>query len=1189
MTRIEKIASLYSALTGDADVSSAELHQYAGLSESVTLESISATLTSGSVLNFSAMPVNDMLNYMFINLFGYTQAEVDALRATEAGAAGFQYWVDELANNPEMINVNTIAIALLNGAGAADDAAAATKVASVVTTYEADYPDGGSSEPSVPGETYVLTEGRDNVSGTDDDDTIYGDVGQNDLGAVSNALDSGDVINGGAGHDTIVATLINGNEVDGANATEAPMPRVDSVEELRIQAMEEVTLDANHVTGENHYASEDSRDDLTITNIDITSTQITNDIVFEMKDTQQFSDMEVYFNEQDLKAAPDQTSSNSEFFIQVADGIATQEAPLENLQFDLSFTQGTDTYTFEGITSTDGTYEGLVSALQVAFAQQGLADYTVSLGNEFTEVYYLDEAGNVTNTIPLLNGRTGFYINVSDDEGESFDSIEFRPAAKAGADAVQILAESAIEQDSSVTTYQVESTVIFDNVGRGSNGGEFIVGSTSASNTSTGVEVINVIVENSSVVSDISSTNNALKEITLTNGTVKGDFILANSDFDAGDNDNAYDNVDQANLLKEGLTSITATDFDGDIVLGRDAAIVDLGTLSASVNGDVTYNADLNDGSYKSVTGAGDDTINMALDAAAVIISTGNGTNTVTLDEDGAASTADITGGSGVDTIYGQNAAIAVDAGNGDDVIYAENTGGKAVLSFATSSLTDPVAATEANGGEATIGEYEWLHMSQVQVTLTTAGTAADEYDLGLESALVAIEGSAANGYLTTKADINTAILKAINEDATLSKIASASVDDSGDVLVTYKVDGAQLATSLEVKFYAPETTLSTTVTNAAIAAWEDKYHESDEFPTDTADYATAQTAALAAANAVVESVYGGPEQQTFTITADDVDNGDETITIGTQTWNDFAVDVTAATATAADIATDLDGTDIDGDGNADAVAAAGNVVTVTYFDTGADVVQQASVVDGTTNGLAVADATSVDYVARSAGTDAVNSGSNSVNGGAGDDVIVLSSDAAATDSVVLTNYNQGTDTIIHFDSGSDTLNLSAYLTNTITPNPGSASEASQVQFTSAIAGDAGVHFTANSVTVTTFTDAGFNGLLDTAQDTAEFATLTAAEVEAALEDATSSFDTTINNDLYGTQAAKSILIIENDEQDFADGTEVSNLDEYMVFEVSYDNATVAANAADKDFTVKLVGTLDMEDANSLAATDVLS
>lgn len=1107
----------------------------------------------------------------------------------------------------------TVADALIAAEVTGDDAVAILATVTDTTSRDAalvtaadmapdDVVDGGDVV-SDDDQTVSLDTKANNVVTAGGDDTIYAFVQQNEAGTggIANALSTGDMIDGKGGVDTLDATLINDETVNNT-ADFAVMPVITDVENIRIQALENgiandlVILDTDRTTGEDLYASDKSRADLVITNVNIAADQITKDITIEMKSTQQNSDLAVYFNEADLKTAPDATTASAEFYIQVADGNAQDTTkPLDNIKFDLSFTQGTTTYTFTELSAIGGTYAGLVSTVEAALAEQGLVGYEVATGTDFTA--FTTDSGTDFGL-----DYTGKFVTVTDTNGVQFDDVEFTPSQKSGTALAIILAQSEVDAEVVTVTSSVETTIILDDVGRSSNGGELIVGSTSASDSSTGIDIFNITVENSSVVHDISTTNGTMDKINLTNGTVKGDFVLTNAAYT--NNVETYGNVDNDSFM-DGLANITATNFDGDITLGRDNDIMNLGTLSANVAGDVTYNATMNDaGTHTVVTGAGNDTLAIDLASTNVTVSTGNGTNTVTVDETAGTTTATITGGASVDTINGNDVAVTVVAGSGDDVIYAENTGEKAILKFTTSTLADPVTATDALAGEATIGEFEFLHNSQVQVTLTATGaaantgTAADEFDLGFESALVAIQGSSAAGYLTTEADINTAILKAINEDATLSKIATASVDASGDVVVSYMVDGQQVAASLAVEFYAPATTLSTTITNAAIAAWEETYKESDEFPTDTADYATAQAAALAAANAIVSTLVTADEK--FTVTFDANGTATETLifdTVTTTIADTNGSGVVEATEVAAQVATahaaSATYTVVD-NGNGSVSFTAIGVNTATYMADVTDVITTGTY--GTAKGLVN---NSLSYVVDTQGTtgtglDATNSGANSVNGGAGDDVIVLSSDVLATDSVVLTDYNQGTDTIVHFTTGANTLDLSAYLTNTITDNVGSISEDSQVQFTSIIAGDAGVNLTANSVTVIGFANAGFTSLLDTAAGTtSEFDTLTAAKVEAALENITSTFNTTTNADLYGTQAAKSILIIENDEQDTtnlaATGLdEASNLGEYMIFEVSYANTTVAFNAAN-NFTVKLVGTVDMEDTASLAATDILS
>ena len=61
--------------------------------------------------------------------------------ALDGGTDGFQYWVNELVNNPTVINVNTLTIALLNGADANSFARAVNidEVKSLINNYAKEY------------------------------------------------------------------------------------------------------------------------------------------------------------------------------------------------------------------------------------------------------------------------------------------------------------------------------------------------------------------------------------------------------------------------------------------------------------------------------------------------------------------------------------------------------------------------------------------------------------------------------------------------------------------------------------------------------------------------------------------------------------------------------------------------------------------------------------------------------------------------------------------------------------------------------------------------------------------------------------------------------------------------------------------------------------------------------------------
>lgn len=1161
MTNEMKIASIYVNFSGDTTPTVEEMYPYLELAENFGSAAATAKIiedgTLGDLLFGNALSNADKVTTVFQALFG-----------REPLQAGLDYWVDQLENNSQYVNETTMAQAILRGAEANADQTDWNAIVAESGSLATDLENYTSEEPTVPGESFTLTEGRDLINGTENDDTIYGDVGQNDLGAQSNALDSGDVVNGGAGNDTLYATMMNSNEVDGANANQAPMPRINDVEEIRLEAMESVVFDANHVNNEDHYASQDSRDDLVITNVDISSTQITNDIVLEMKDTQQFSDMEVYFNESDLKAAPDETVGSAQVIIQVADGAQTDASnPIGNMTFDLTFTQGEDTYAFENLESTDGTYAGLVTAIQVALAAEGLTKYSVELAGEFTS---FTTASNKSVDLDY----TGNYITITDDEGEEFTDINFAPEQKAGSPVAILLAQSEVNADEVTTTYMVESTVIFDNVGRGSNGGEFIVGSTSNSNSSTGVERINVIVENSSVVSDISSTNDTLEHITLTNGEVKGDFVLANADFDATDADNQYGNVDQAQLVKEGLTSITATDFDGDIVLGRDANIVDLTTLSASVNGDVTYNATLNDNdNYTAVTGNGADTINITLDDnfieadteydTAVTINSGASNDVITVDEDNTSlenTSATIDAGAGDDVVNGNDVAVTVEAGSGNDVVYAENTGVKALLGVdLTSVYTAGTPATHNAAANLVGAEIHFLAGREVQVTIATDGAAGNNLVNGFESVIGSATIEASNGSaLTTLADLNAAVVKAINENDVLNKIATAYIDENNQVAVQYLVDGVQNVAAVEVEVTNPA--VATSISTAMLNEVRDFYNDSTITSATVLGLYNADLSSTTASDATHEGstivTVAGTVDETLTITI-----GEDVITV------DILAADTAIT-TSAKIA--------------DALIAKGYYAQTDGVDTVSVITDQETLANGTgdaaltVNNDVVLDETAI---ANLVGTDSVDAdNANTINGGSGDDVIVLSSDDTLADTVVWTNYNQGDDTIVHFVSTTDKLDFTSYLTGTVDGNNnGSTSDESEVSLPNTAA--ANDTFTANSINLIQF------NALDAVTATQTFESLTAAQLEAALEADASANIVASTNGIYQANAT-SVLIIEDAAN--ANGAVLGDTDNsgtYKAFEVTYNDTTAAAGTT--DFTVKLIGSFDLG-ADNLVTGDLV-
>jgi hypothetical protein len=123
ISRNEKITILYMGINGYKSIENYnELTTYINLTDKLTLETISSSIMSYSPLKtaYEKLDISEFLELQFSTIFGYTSEEIDAIKKTEEGFLGFKYWENELINNSSMININTLAIALLNGATVAE-------------------------------------------------------------------------------------------------------------------------------------------------------------------------------------------------------------------------------------------------------------------------------------------------------------------------------------------------------------------------------------------------------------------------------------------------------------------------------------------------------------------------------------------------------------------------------------------------------------------------------------------------------------------------------------------------------------------------------------------------------------------------------------------------------------------------------------------------------------------------------------------------------------------------------------------------------------------------------------------------------------------------------------------------------------------------------------------------------------
>ncbi|UXZ55066.1 DUF4214 domain-containing protein [Halomonas sp. 7T] len=971
-------------------------------------------------------------------------------------------------------------------------------------------------DPGVDGETFILTDGRDNITGTDDNDTFIGTVGQNQNGAVSNAFATGDVLDGGAGRDKIEATMINDNEVEGLTNT-APRPVTKNIEEVYIEALENVTLDATRMENVEQYWADFGRGNMTFENVSLQgdNLSITKDVTFGIRDTQFDTNFTAEFDSQSLiREAASQV--NSSLLVRIADvSTETPTTPLANVDLNLSFNLGGETVTLEGVRSTDGTYPGLALALRNALEEAGYGDINVNLSTPYDQV----TVGQ--NTVNL--DFTAQEILLTDPAGNEFSNVNFTQAAIQPVADGFLVAGNAQPQDPSSTSSLIESNLVLDNAGRGSIAGDVNIGG--GSNSDLGVEQFNVLVDRSSKIESLNTTNDKLQNIVISSIGAAGSLYIGATQAD--------------------LTEIDANAFEGaELSLGEGTVVSDLVNLDAGgTSADVTFVADYDGAgrasdaqSFVINTGSGSDTITADLTGtstsgstqASLTINAGAGNNVITLTStDDEVNEATVVTAGGADTVTGGATHLTAETGAGADTIYAENTGFKAILEI-DASAGQLVAAGDAQ-------DVQFLFGKQIQVTLETDGVVggADGLVDGFESGLIDIVDST-SARLTTVEDLNNAILKAINEDPKLSKIATASVDSNNVVTVQYLVDGLQVEAGVEVKFFGSNWADLTGTQQTAIqnAYWE---QEQDSTINVAARY-------NAAVNVVAgsETVIDSADANAFSsITVGGVFAAGETISITVDGTTYNVETVTDEATTASNIAATLNANGITAEVDSGTPAQVNIATTSTVTTTVGDL--------ATTTATVAAQS--------SLGTDSGTVGVNTVNAGAGDDVIVLSSNDGTNDTVEFDAGGFGNDTIVHFEDGAtgDVLDFSAWLNNTVDASTGNSNNLSEQRVAGTI--DAITAIGENGVAITDFTV-----LSGAATGTVEFESLTGAQVLTALN----------NGGTFGSAAAsanlvqnelKSILMVEN----------VDNLGEYKVFEV-----TSGTTAADDNFTgATLVGTVD--------------
>lgn len=230
MTRIETLVTLYTSIFGK-DPDSSQLDEYTSLNENIPLETIAATMLQQPFALALPSSSEAFVKASFQTLFNYTSLEMEAIIqeqeaiAAEGGIDGFEYWVNELDNNP-MITKETLYVALINGSNTEYENILISKAEDIVSQYEilddvegaiqgtqeADILNGTEEDDTMLAlggndtirtfdgiNTVYAGFGDDIIYGGKDTDTIYADQGADTV----YASDGADIVNGGEGNDYI--------------------------------------------------------------------------------------------------------------------------------------------------------------------------------------------------------------------------------------------------------------------------------------------------------------------------------------------------------------------------------------------------------------------------------------------------------------------------------------------------------------------------------------------------------------------------------------------------------------------------------------------------------------------------------------------------------------------------------------------------------------------------------------------------------------------------------------------------------------------------------------------------------------------------------------------------------------------------------------------------------------------------
>lgn len=835
----------------------------------------------------------------------------------------------------------------------------------------------------VPGNSnIILTVGQDVLSGSGADDTFKANVSQNALGQQVNTLGSGDILEGGAGFDTLDAKITNGSFV-GGSLSQPIQPETNSIEYIKLQAVladvngsflgkDQVFLNAKDMVGVKTISSNYSDASLTVMNLTTKGSAQLSDLTVNMSYT---GNADSAWNESNFKVLFDQDyltpektlgSATVDFLAMNEDNYdaSNGENPLTGVFFrTLNFTLNGVEYNLAAYLGEDpagagneiNTYAEFLAAVQAGLValkadhpeNAALQSVTASFGRQFT-----------TDVNPVtLELREGTAIRLTADGQTNgvantlyVDSTDLE-VARAGQATVPNnnryeIADATPPLEGSKLGINVE----LEKVGLAGDGGALVIGSmnkaddgnvwdatnTTVAKTTNGINEFYVTVkgnaDKASSLSELRSTNNQLKVVTVkTDAAQTGTFANltignVHTDLTAGSYQGALKDVQ----------TFDASEFKGNLELHA-ALTSEVVAKYLDLKDKAPADAATDNAAFVYTGGTGNDIIDLQVSSSnlaqqgtatredmSVNIVGGAGNDeiilTVVADKTG---TADLANASNWYANQVLNANLRINAGEGNDIIRTPGSG---------NVIIDAGAGDDTVYAQNTGDKAAWvLNAVAGQADLGNILSSANEsYNLFKGSVAVNFKGFEASAVVADTRGvindlaINQAIKKAINDDAVLSKLLVAEDGPANTLVITSLIDGAPLtAADLGFSLVAPAT-----LTQGELAQ--------------------------------LDNWYGLPANST-----------------------------TVAT----------------------------NAAGATGFNAGTTYVKQLATDGG----------------ANVAGSISLHTADNTITGGLGNDVLVLGTGADSNDTLVYNGYGNGTDSIVNFtvgvvgDAGADFIDFSSY------------------------------------------------------------------------------------------------------------------------------------------------------------------